>query len=279
MPVPVSVFIIARNEEARIGRTLDAVAWADEVVVVDSGSTDRTCEIARAKGALVHHHEWRGYGPQKSRAESLCRNRWVLNVDADEVVTPELAAEIEALMAGGAVPGAYRVRILNVYPGRDRPRWLADDYNVVRLYHLDVARYSTHPLFDRVECDLRPRRLRGALHHYGWLTLAQFVDKENRYSSYAAGTAGPRPRAALLWRLPFEMPAAFLRFYFLRRHVTGGWRGFVFALTAAFARTLRIAKMLEQTESGGPDAPAARVPGRAREGSEKSDGKNVARKM
>lgn len=260
MPVPVSVFIIARDEEARIGRTLDAVAWAGQVVVVDSGSTDRTREIARGKGAEVHHHDWRGYGPQKSFAESLCRHPWLLNVDADEVVTPALGEEIATLVARRPAPGAWRVRILNVYPGRDRPRWLAADYNVVRFYHRAVARYATHPLFDRVESDVRPGQLRGALHHFGWLTLAQFVDKENRYSSYAAETARPRPRAALLLRLPLEMPAAFLRFYVLRRHLTGGWRGFVFSLTAAFARTIRIAKMLERDEAGQHRAEAPRLP-------------------
>jgi glycosyltransferase involved in cell wall biosynthesis len=247
MKLQVSVFVIARNEEARLARTLAAVAWADQIVLVDSGSTDRTREIARAAGAEVHERSWEGYGPQKAYAESLCRHAWRLNVDADEVVTPGLAAEISDLLADPA-PGAFRIRILNVYPGCDRPRWLANDYNVVRLYHRDVARYRAHPLFDRVETEVSPGQLRSPIHHFPLLSWAHFVEKENRYSSFAAETAAGRRRLGLLLRLPFEMPLAFLRFYLLRRHITGGWRGFMFALTAAFARTLRIAKMLERAE-------------------------------
>lgn len=243
----ISVFIIARNEAARIGRTLDAVAWADQIVVVDSGSEDATVEIARAKGAEVHQREFDGYGQQKVFAEGLCSNDWVLNVDADEVVTEALAHEIGTATEGG--PAAFRTRILNVYPGDERPRPLANDYNVVRFYHRSVAGYRDHPLFDRVEVRGGERQLQAPIHHFPLLSFAHFVDKENRYSSYAAETARARGRAGLVLRLPFEMPFAFLKFYILRRHVLGGWKGFMFALTAAFARTLRIAKMLERVEN------------------------------
>jgi glycosyltransferase involved in cell wall biosynthesis len=262
MKVPVSVFVIARDEEARLARTLAAVGWADQIVVVDSGSTDRTCEIARAGGAEVHAHDWQGYGPQKAYAESLCRHDWLLNVDADEVVTPALAAEIAALLADEPAPGAYRVRILTVYPGAARPRWLANDYNVVRLYHRGVARYRPHPLFDRVEADVPPGQLRAPIHHFPLLSWAHLVEKENRYTTFVAEAAGARRRRALLLRLPFETPLVFFRFFVLRRHLTGGWRGFMFSLTAAFARTLRIAKMLERAEAeGGAEAGPAGTEG------------------
>lgn len=251
--LPVSVFLITRDEAERLPRTLAALGWADEIVVVDSGSTDSTCEIARGAGAAVHHRDWTGYGPQKVHAESLCRNDWVLNVDADEVVTPALARELAALFAEGPpAPAAYRVAILNVYPGDARPRWLANDYDVVRFYHRAAGRYRDHPLFDRVVLaqGQRPRRLRSALWHYPLTSWAHFVDKENRYTSFQADAARQRARWALLLRLPVEMPLSFLKFYLLRRHVTGGWKGFAFALTAAFARTLRIVKLLARSEAG-----------------------------
>ncbi|MEM7213468.1 MAG: glycosyltransferase family 2 protein, partial [Pseudomonadota bacterium] len=251
MSIGISVFIITRNEAARLRRTLEAVAWADQIVVVDSGSTDETISIAEAAGADVHHHDWEGYGPQKVFAEELCRNDWVLNVDADEVVTDALAQEIAA--AANGPPSAFRVRILNVYPGDVRPRLLANDYNVVRFYHRSVAGYRNHPLFDRVEVLKTERQLNAPIHHHPLLSFAHFVDKENRYSSYAAETAGRRSRVGLLMRLVFEMPIAFMKFYFARRHFLGGWKGFMFALTAAFARTLRIAKMLERVDGVQPD--------------------------
>ena len=241
----VSAFIITRNEEARLGRTLAALDWADQVVVVDSGSTDRTVEIATAAGAEVHHRDWTGYGPQKVFAEGLCRHDWLLNVDADEVVTPDLAAEIRALVDGGAAPGGWRVRILNVYPGDTRPRPFANDYNVVRFYHRDAGGYRDHPLFDRVEMTGPAGQLGAPIHHFAFLSFAHFIDKENRYSTYVAEVAAPRARWMLLVRLVTEMPLSFLKFYLLRRHIFGGWKGFVFAASAAFMRMLRIAKLLE----------------------------------
>lgn len=244
--MPVSVFIIARNEAERLPRTLAALAWADEIVVVDSGSDDATVEIATAAGARVAHRDFDGYGPQKVFAEGLCAHDWVLNVDADEVVSAQLADEIRDKATG--TPAAFRVRILNVYPGDERPRPWANDYNVVRFYHRSVGGYRDHRLFDRVAHSGRAEQLSGAIWHHPLTSWAHFVEKENRYSSYAAETAKLRSRRALLWRLPFEMPLSFLKFFIFRRHFTGGWKGFMFALTAAFARTLRLAKMLARAE-------------------------------
>lgn len=243
----VSVFLITKDEADRLPATLAALAWADEIVVVDSGSTDKTVEIARNAGATVEHRDWTGYGPQKVHAEALCTHDWVLNVDADEVVTPALAKEIQARAKG--TPGALRVHIHNVYPGDPAPRPFANDYNVVRFYHRSVAGYRDHPLFDRVEARCSTGQLRAPVHHFALTSFAHFVDKENRYSSYAAKAARLRSRTGLLLRLPFEMPIAFVKFYVFRRHVFGGWKGFMFALTAAFARTLRLAKMLERCET------------------------------
>lgn len=246
MTQPISVFLITRNEEARLPATLAALAWADEILVVDSGSCDRTVEIAEAAGARVLHRDWEGYGPQKVFAEQACAHDWVLNVDADEVVTPALAAALRVHSAGA--PSACKIRILNVYPGDDAPRPLANDYNVVRFYHRSIAGYRDHPLFDRVEVRGDVVQLTAPIHHFPLTSWAHFVDKENRYSTFAAENAGPRARWTLLLRMPFEMPVAFFKFYLLRRHVLGGWKGFVFSLAAAFARTLRLAKMLERAE-------------------------------
>jgi len=256
MSVPISVFIITKNEEARLGRTLAAVAWAEQIIIVDSGSTDRTLEIALAAGAEIHHRDFDGYGQQKSFAESLCRHGWALNIDADEVVTPALAAEIQAFIARDPAPSSCRIRILNVYPGRDRPRPLANDYNEIRLYHRAVARYRAHALFDRVESDVPPVQLDAPIHHYPIVSWGQLVTKLNAYSEFSAANAAPRSRRGLLFRLPFEMPFAFFRFYILRRHFTGGWPGFAFATISAFGRTLRIIKLLARAEErAGGDGP------------------------
>ena len=243
---PLSAFVIAKNEESRLPRTLKALqGLADQIVVVDSGSTDRTVEIAREMGAEVFSREWTGYGPQKRFAEEKCRHDWMLNVDADEVVSPELAAEIRAVLPGAA-PGAFRIRILNVYPGDERPRPFANDYAVVRLYHVEAGRYRDHPLFDRVETLTAPRRLKAPILHHPFETWRDLVDKENAFTSYQADTAPPRPRWLLRIRLVTEGPAVFFKGWILRGHVWGGWKGFAFAAVIAFARWLRIVKMLER---------------------------------
>lgn len=247
--IPLSAFIITNNEEARLPATLAALrSWIDDIVVVDCGSSDRTVEIARSMGARVLHRNWTGYGQQKRFAEQNCRHDWVLNVDADEVVTPALAGEIRALFASGRPPrpGAYCMRILTVYPGDERPRPLAHDYNVVRLYHRAAGGYREHALHDRVVLKgIEPTQLCGPVFHYSHLSFEHMIEKGNRYSSFSARTAKPRPTRWLPLRVFWQFPVTFLKMYLIRRHFTGGWKGFYFALCHAQMRTSRIAKMLE----------------------------------
>lgn len=250
--MPLSIFLITRNEAERLPRVLAALeGLSDDVVVVDSGSSDGTQDVARAHGARVVHRDWTGYGAQKRFGEDQCRHDWLLNLDADEEVTPALRAELGALFAAGdPPPGAWRVRILNLYPGDARPRPFANDYDVVRLYHRQAGRYRDDPVHDRVVLapGVEPRRLRAPVHHHSIVSWSHMVDKANRFTSHEIGRLAAKPRWALMLRLGTEMPLQFLRNYLLRGHVTGGWKGFVFALNTAFLRTLRIAKALEAQE-------------------------------
>ncbi|MGD1886741.1 MAG: glycosyltransferase family 2 protein [Cohaesibacteraceae bacterium] len=253
--MPLSIFLITHNEADRIGMVLEAVeGLSDDVVVVDSGSSDDTVAIAERHGARVFHRDWTGYGAQKRYAEDQCQNDWLLNLDADEVVTPALRGEIEALFAGSEPnPGAYRVKIHNIYPGDGKPRPLANDYNVVRLYHRQLGRYRDHPVYDRVELGdgVEVRQLTAPIHHHSVLSWFAMVDKANRFTSHEIGKLARKPAGVLKLRLVFEMPLQFLRNYLLRGHWLGGWKGFVFALNTAYLRTLRIAKALEHQERQG----------------------------
>ncbi|MEL6297991.1 MAG: glycosyltransferase family 2 protein [Pseudomonadota bacterium] len=264
MPLPLSVFVITLNEAARLGATLDAVRpWAGEIVVVDSGSTDATVEIARAHGARVFHRDWSGFGQQKRFAEDQCTHDWLLNLDADEIVTADLAAEIAELFSSDAPdPALFNVRILNVYPGSLRPRPFASDYNVVRLYHRSQGRYRDHAVYDRIEPEAGAtvRQLRGALHHFPVVDIAQMVHKGNRHSGHAIERLAKRPRWQLKLRLPVQFPWSFLQFYLFRGHIFGGWKGFAFALNGAFMRTMRIAKALEYREKLAADVNRAGPP-------------------
>jgi glycosyltransferase involved in cell wall biosynthesis len=250
--LPLSAFVITFNEAVRLPKCLEALrTLVEEIIVVDSGSTDCTVEVATAYGARVFHREWTGYGPQKRFAEEQCSNDWVLNVDADEVITPELTAEINALFTRGIPePAAYRVRILTVYPGCSKPRLWANDYNVVRLYHKAIGSYRAHPVYDRVETgEHELKQLRAPIYHSPHLSIAHAVKKAFVFSEFRAGQSDASSKPVAILRLLIEFPLVFMKSYFGRRHFTGGWRGFYFSLSNAFMRTTRIALMLEAKSS------------------------------
>jgi glycosyltransferase involved in cell wall biosynthesis len=254
--LPVSAFIIARNEADRIGATVRAVAaFADEVLVVDSGSTDGTVAVAEAAGARVVYNQWSGYGPQKRFAEELCRHDWLLNVDADEVVPPALAAEIGRLFArpGGPERDAYRIGIAETFPGEGAPHRLAYTLYPVRLYRRSRGRYSPSPVHDRVDLapGVRSGRLRAVIHHFSVRSLGDQVAKLNRYSDQQADDLAARGVMIPTWRIFVELPAAFLKAYFGRRHFVRGTYGFLTAMNYAISRHLRLAKHIERRRRSG----------------------------
>jgi glycosyltransferase involved in cell wall biosynthesis len=247
---PLSIFIIARNEADRIGETIRAVRHlTDDLVVVDSGSTDGTQAVAAELGARVIFNAWPGYGPQKRFAEEQCRHTWLLNVDADEVAPPDLAAEIGALFARGEPhEDAFKVRIAEIFPGEAAPHPLAYALAPVRLYRKDKGRYSPSLVHDRVELapDARVGSLKGIVHHKSVRSLGDQIDKLNRYSDQQAVDLDNRGVFIPTWRLFFEFPAAFLKAYFGRRHAVRGTYGFLTAMNYAIARHLRLAKYYER---------------------------------
>lgn len=252
MKLPISVFIIMHNEEARIAESIKSVKeWVEEVIVVDSHSTDRSVDIAKSLGARTFSRDWNGFGAQKRFAEDQCQQDWWFNIDADEVVTPQLASEIQGLFANGTPsPAAYNVRIPYIYPGDERPRPFARDYNVVRFYHKSVGRYRDHPVYDRVEllADTKIRQLKGPLAHHAIVSWSHMIEKANINSSHNIEKLVRLPAWQLKLRIFFGFPLNFIKNYLLRGHIFGGAKGFVFALNAAYQRTLRVAKALEKKQ-------------------------------
>jgi glycosyltransferase involved in cell wall biosynthesis len=248
--LPISVFIITKNEADRIAETIRAVkAMTDDLIVVDSGSTDGTQAIAAELGARVIFNEWVGYGPQKRFAEDQCRHDWLLNVDADEVITETLAGEIRDLFAKGEPAcQAYRLRIAEIFPGEAAPHPMAYTLAPVRLYRKDRGRYSPSLVHDRV--DLAPKTrigtLKGIVHHRSVRSLGDQIAKLNRYSDQQAVDLEIRGVSIPTWRVFFEFPAAFIKAYIGRRHVLRGTYGFLTAMNYAISRHLRLAKHYEK---------------------------------
>lgn len=252
--LPISIFIIAHNEADRLPRVLEAVAGlSDDVLVVDSGSTDGTQQVAADLGARVVHNDWNGYGPQKRFAEELCRHNWLLNLDADEVMPPELVAEVRALFdRGEPARDAYELRIAEVFPGEGRSHSLAYTLAPVRLYRKDRGRYNASPVHDRVDLEAGATvgRLKGTIQHFSVRSLGDQLMKLNNYTNQQADDLVARDVKVPVWRLLFEFPAAFFKAYVLRRHFVRGIYGFMTAMNFAFYRWLRVAKAIERQRLG-----------------------------
>ncbi len=244
-PIGLSCCIITKNEKDRIGDCIRAIhGLVDEVVVVDSGSTDDTVKIAESLGARVVHHDWPGYGPQKRYSEECASNDWILNLDADEVMTPALFAEIKALLASNPPLNAYRFQIRNVYPGKTKPRLWADYHNYVRLYNRQVVRFRESQVHDTVDTKTEPvGQLKGHVVHFSARSYEHIRSKLDSYTNLQAKVL-KKPTWTIWLRLPFEYPFVFLRYYFMRCHFTGGWDGIYSSHLAAEARVNRLRKIL-----------------------------------
>ncbi len=241
-----SVIVITRNEAAHIGDCLDSVAFADEIVVLDSGSTDDTCEIARARGARVEvSPDWPGFGPQKNRALDLATGDWVLSIDADERVPPELARAIRQAIETPAAD-AYRIARLSNFCGR----WIRHsgwwpDY-VLRLFKRGAARFNDVVVHERVvPADGRaPLRLEGHFQHYPYDNLDALITKINRYSSDAAAMMYAKGRRTSVLGALGHSFWTFVRIYLIRRGFLDGRHGLVLAVTAASGSFFRYSKLM-----------------------------------
>ena len=254
---PISVFIIAKNEEDRIVRSIESVRdWVDEVIVIDSGSTDKTVELSEAAGARVLYNPWPGYGAQKSFGEKQCRNEWILNIDADEVISETLAEEMKALFRDGHQEGiyGYRVNTVTVLPSFvTDERWPYPRLNFIRLYNVKYGQYSLHRVHDCVAMDeayVSKIPFKGFVDHYTIRDLSDIIVKFNKYSDEQIQTIPTRTKGIRAFvfniRIVFEFFLNFFKFYFLRRFFLYGMYGFILAMIHAFARFQRVAKVYEK---------------------------------
>lgn len=240
-----SATIITLNEAEHIGAAIDSVAWADEVIVVDAGSTDRTAEIAAERGARVETRAWSGYVDQKNHAASLASHDWILSIDADERVPQALASEIRSTLAAEPREAAFRVPRVTFHLGRwIRTTDFYPDYQT-RLYDRRRARWQGMFVHESVHTEDGRGRLVNELEHYSFRDLADQIDRINHYSTLSARqmlASGARSSAVHLLVHP---PAAFLRNYVLRRGFADGTAGLTISLMNSYGVFLKFAKLWE----------------------------------
>lgn len=244
MAEPLSVVVIARDAEQRLAACLDSVAFAEEIVLVDSGSTDGTPSIARSHGARVIRQDWLGFGPQKQFAVEQSSHRWVLCVDTDERLSDLLRASIQQALAAPRFH-AYRMPRRNRFMGR----WLRHgegypDYSL-RLFDREHARWSDDPVHEKVVTNTPIGTLKGDLLHESEEGIEKYLEKQNLYTSLQAQrlrAKGERVRAAKLVLSPL---VRFLKFYIVRRGFLDGLPGFVHIALGCINSFVKYAKLGE----------------------------------
>jgi glycosyltransferase involved in cell wall biosynthesis len=256
----VSVTIITLNEQAHIADAIDSASWADEIILVDSGSTDDTVGLARSKGVRVETRAWTGYIDQKNFAHGLARNDWIFSLDADERVTAPLAAEIQSLMTSDPPRTGYRVPRVAYHLGRwVRTTDFYPDYQT-RLYDRRSARWTGLYVHESVSVDGGAGQLANELQHYSFRDLRDQLDRINHYTTLAARQMHERGQRSGPLSLLVHPPAAFLRNYLLRRGFLDGTAGLTISLVNAYSVFIKFAKLWELQHNFQRPTPNAQSP-------------------
>jgi len=232
MPKSVSVAMITMNEAANLPLTLASVSWASEIVIVDSGSTDTTVEIARGFGARVIEEPWKGYAAQKNSAIEKATGDWILSLDADEEVSAELALQIQRLMAGEPAFSAYQIPRLNHFMGRPLRHGGYWPDPKLRLFRKGAARFEERPVHETLKAEGPVGWLKGHLIHRCYPTLEEYIAHMNRYSSEGARLLADSGRtsdswAAFVWNAVLNPAVTFVYNYVVRLGFLDGRQGLI----------------------------------------------------
>ena len=238
----ISATLVTLNEEANLARALESLRCCDEIVVVDSGSNDRTTEVATRLGARVVESEWRGYAAQKNFAAEQAKHDWILSLDADEALSEALEAEIWEIKRSGPHADAYTIPRMAQYMGRWilHSGWYPD--RKVRLYDRRKGRWVGEYVHESVKVDGHVAHLKPNLLHYTCDSLSQHLKTVDRYTTLAAQELVASRSVVPLWRLLLSPPWAFLRTYFWQRGFQDGFEGLVIAYMAAVYVFVKYAK-------------------------------------
>ena len=255
--LPLTVAIIAHNAGRQIGPCLASVAFADEVLVVDSGSTDDTVEIAKRHGSRVETKEWLGFGRQKQHAVSIARNDWVLCLDVDERVSEPLARSIRTALSSRRYK-AYRMARRNRFLGT----WLAHGEGypdwTLRLFHRASASWSNDEVHEAVLTTVEVGRLEGDLMHDSAEDIATYLAKQNRYTTLHAQALFNQGVRAGAWRLAASPVARFVKFFIFRLGFLDGGPGFAHIVIGCHSTFLKYLKLIELERAGAVDSAAGR---------------------
>ncbi len=255
----ISAFIITKNEANRIEKSINSIKdIVEEIIVIDSGSTDKTVEIAQKLGAKTIFNKWPGYVKQKSFGESLCKNDWVLNIDADEELTPQLRQEIKDIFVNNKNDAykAYDINFVILHRRDKKARFWAPANRFIRIYDRRICSFANiknSTTQDAVKfnenvknVDSITYKLAAPAYHRSGTSIEQLINKANFYTTEQAKDMVSIRRKASNIRILFEFPLCFLKAFIIRRYFVFGMDGFVDSIIFAFARFIRMAKTREK---------------------------------
>jgi len=239
-----SVFIITYNCARTLGACLESVKWADEIVLLDSASTDGTLDLAKQYGCHIYQTEFLGYGKTKQLAIDKTRNNWVLHLDADEMLSPELKDEICGLLESGPPAAGYLI------PRLDQLFWEMNDPRArlnsqLKLFYKRRGRMGNMAVHADPEVDGRVEKLKSVFYHFSEADIHTKVEKINGYSTGLVADKLAKGQRPSPWKLVFYPPLVFLQQFFFQRNFLNGWAGFIGSVIGAFYAFLRYAKLYE----------------------------------
>lgn len=245
---PLSAVIITKNEEKNIGRTLEALKQvADEIIIVDSLSTDRTEEICRTHGVIFYSQEWLGYGPQKNFGIEKASNNAIINLDADEVLSDEAIQKIKLLKEDG-LDGVYALRLVQYYFGKFMRHGLETPNYRYRIFDRREVKWDDTPVHERLVLSktLDRHRLKVDVYHYSYHSLSHYLEKANLYTTLAANNAYKRGKRKYAFKMRFSPAFTFFRAYIFKLGFLDGLHGLTAARLNAQTNFLKYAKLRER---------------------------------
>lgn len=245
MSVNISCVVITLNEEENIRRTLEAVSWCDEIIIVDSGSEDKTIDICKEFDCKIFKKEFEGYGRQKCYAISLAKNNWILNIDSDEMVSDNLKNEIESIFSEDKINfnGFYLLRSLVFLGKRFKYGRESKEYHL-RLFNRKYGNFNSNKIHEKVELIGPTGKLKGTLYHYSYSSIDQYFRKFNTYTTKSAQVLfddGKNGRSAAVIIIGF--PVYFFKNYFVYRNFLNGTQGFLWAFFSSLYPVVKYFKL------------------------------------
>lgn len=243
--LPVSAVIITHNESKNIRRTLSRLYWCDEIIVLDSYSTDDTATICRQLGCQVYFRVFDGYGSQKQQAVALAKHDWILCIDADEVLTEKLVGEIIHEMETGPRYDGYRLPMNLVFMGKEFRYGKESQRYFMRLFNRKAGNFNGDALHEKIQIVGNIGKMENHILHYSYRSLQQWLDKCNRYTTMGAEGAVKKGKKKSFFAIVFSLPFHFARYFFMERNILNGPRGFYWSVLCTLAHFIKYVKTRE----------------------------------